>query len=185
MVPMPAEAQFWIFNTHTKHALVDGFYAARHKACMAAAKTLGVPLLADATSAQLAAAESRLKPESFRRARHVIEEIARVDATVKALKKGDLAGVGQLLTASHRSSQRLFENSTPELDFLVDTLESTPQVYGARLTGGGFGGAVMALTSKKFGAAQARRVARAYAKKFGTAPDVLHTRTGDGAALVP
>ena len=183
-VPLPGGAQFWIFNTHTKHALVDGLYAARHKACMAAAKTLGVPLLADATLKQLEAAKAKLKPEAYRRARHVIEEIARVGKTVKALKRGDLMAVGQLLTASHRSSQSLFENSTPELDFLVDTLVATPNVYGARLTGGGFGGAVMALTSKKFNAAQARRVASAYEKRFGEKPDVLHTRTGDGAALI-
>ncbi|HYP17286.1 MAG TPA: galactokinase [Opitutus sp.] len=180
-VPMPGEAQFWIFNTHTKHALVDGFYAARHKACMAAAKSLGVPLLADATLKQLETAQAKLKPEAYKRARHVIEEIARVAASVKALKRRDLAAVGKLLTASHRSSQTLFENSTPELDFLVDTLVAMPEVFGARLTGGGFGGAVMALTSKKFGPAHARRVVAAYRRKFGASPDVLHTQTGDGA----
>ena len=183
-VPMPAEARFWIFNTHTKHALVDGFYAARHKACMAAAKALGVALLADATKGQLEAAKEKLKPEIYQRARHVIEEIARVDATVRALKRGNLERVGKLLTASHESSRTLFENSTPELDFLVEELVKTPNVYGARLTGGGFGGAVMALTSEAFTTAQARKVARAYEKKFGAAPDVLQTRTGDGAAVI-
>lgn len=182
--PLPDDAQFWIFNTHTKHALVDGLYAARHRACMAAAKALGVKLLADATLPQLEAAKAKLKPEAYKRARHVVEEIARVAATVRALRKRDLAAVGRLLTASHRSSQTLFENSTPELDFLVDTLVAMPNVYGARLTGGGFGGAVMALTSKKFNAAQARKVAAAYAKAYGEAPDVLHTATGDGATLL-
>lgn len=183
-VPMPADARFWIFNTHTKHALVDGLYAARHKSCMAAARALDVPLLADATLPQLNAARAKLKPEVFKRAQHVIEEIARVAATVKALKKQDLETVGRLLTASHRSSQMLFENSTPELDFLVDELVETPHVYGARLTGGGFGGAVMALTSSKFGAVHARKVAARYAKHFGAKPDVLHTETGDGARLL-
>jgi galactokinase len=125
-----------------------------------------------------------LKPEAYKRARHIIEEIVRVERTVKALKRGDLAAVGALLTASHESSRVLFENSTPELDFLVATLVAAPEVYGARLTGGGFGGAVMALTSKKFGSAQARRVAAAYAKKFGAKPDVLHTQTGNGATLI-
>jgi galactokinase len=118
-----------------------------------------------------------------KRARHVIEEIARVDASVAALRQGDLAAVGRMLTASHRSSQTLFENSTPELDFLVDTLAAAPHVFGARLTGGGFGGAVMAMTDGEFGAADAGRVAAAYAARFGTAPDILHTQTGDGAAL--
>lgn len=183
-VPLPADAQFWIFNTHTKHALVDGLYAARHKACMAAAKVLGVPLLADATIAQLEASRERMSSENYRRARHVIEEIARVAQTVKALKSGKLEAVGRLLTASHQSSRTLFENSTTELDFLVDTLVGAKHVYGARLTGGGFGGAVMALTSPKFGSAQAKRVAAAYVKRFGEQPAVLHTRTGDGASLV-
>jgi len=182
-VPLPAGARFWIFNTHTKHALVDGLYAARHRECMDAAKRLGVPLLADMTPAALEAARAKLPPVEFRRAQHVVEEIARVGATVQALRAGDLAAVGRLLTASHRSSQALFENSTTGLDFLVDQLAAAPQVHGARLTGGGFGGAVMALTSPEFSEAQAAAVAAAYAAKFGARPDVLRAQTGDGAAL--
>lgn len=183
-VPMPAGAQFWIFNTHTKHALVDGLYAARHHECMEAAQALGVGLLVEAEPAMLEAAKARLAPAAYKRAKHIIDEIARVDATVLALRAGDLPTVGKYLTASHRSSQTLFENSTAELDFLVDTLTARPHVYGARLTGGGFGGAVMALTSEKFSAEDAAQVAAAYAKKFGASPDILHTQTGDGAAVV-
>jgi galactokinase len=183
-VPLPGSAKFWIFNTHTKHALVDGFYAARHRACMAAAKALGVPLLADASRADLKAAQANLKPEAFKRARHVIEEIARVGATVRALRRGDLEKVGGLLTASHRSSRVLFENSTPELDFLVGALTAEAHVFGARLTGGGFGGAAMALTSAEFSMAQANRVSAAYKKKFGSRPDVLRCATGAGAMLL-
>ena len=183
-VPLPAGAQFWIFNTHTKHALVDGLYAARHRECMAAAHALGVKALVDATPAMVAQHRIWPSPEVGRRARHIVEEIARVDAMVKVLAMGDLAEAGRLLTASHRSSQRLFENSTPELDFLVDTLSHTPQVYGARLTGGGFGGAVMALTTTEFTAEAAASVAAAYKGKFGTAPDVLRTQTGAGAEVV-
>ncbi|MDO8543790.1 MAG: galactokinase [Opitutaceae bacterium] len=183
-VPMPAGAHFWIFNTHTKHALVDGLYAARHAECMEAARGLGVPLLADVPPAALVVAERKLSPVVFRRARHIVEEIARVDATVMALRRGDLHEVGRLLTASHRSSQTLFENSTKELDFLVNRLVPTPHVHGARLTGGGFGGAVMALTSPEFGDAEASGVANAYAERFGARPDILHTQTGDGAAII-
>jgi galactokinase len=183
-VPLPAGAHFWIFNTHTKHALVDGLYAARHRECMEAAAALGVKLLVEASAADLSAHEKKLSPVAARRARHVIDEIARVGATVLALRSGDLRAVGELLTASHRSSQKLFENSTPELDFLVDALVATPHVFGARLTGGGFGGAVMALTSAEFGEAQARQVADAYAKRFDATPDVLHAQTGDGAEML-
>lgn len=183
-VPLPDGAHFWIFNTHTKHALVDGLYAARHKECMDAAKALGVGLLVEATPAALEGARGRLDGAAYKRAKHVIDEIGRVDATCKALPTGDLAAVGRLLTASHRSSQTLFENSTAELDSLVNTLEKTPHVHGARLTGGGFGGAVMAMTSAAFDNAQAQSVAGAYAAKFGSAPDVLHMQTGDGAAVL-
>lgn len=184
-VPLPAGAHFWIFNTHTKHALVDGLYAERHRECMTAAKALGIALLVDASPAEVAAKASTLPPAVAKRARHVVEEIARVGAAVAALRAGNLRDVGRLLTASHRSSQTLFENSTAELDFLVDALVAAPHVYGARLTGGGFGGAVMALTSPDFGDAQAQVVAAAYARRFGASPDVLHAQTGEGAALVP
>jgi galactokinase len=183
-VPLPTGAHFWIFNTHTKHALVDGLYAARHRECMAAAQALGVGLLVDATPAGLEAARDRCSDAVYRRARHVIEEIARVGAAVQALEQGDLAAVGRLLTASHRSSQTLFENSTPELDFLVDTLVAVPHILGARLTGGGFGGAVMALTTPEFAAADAARVAESYRLRFGQSPDVLHALTGPGATRV-
>jgi galactokinase len=183
-VPMPADAHFWIFNTHTKHALVDGLYAERHRECMEAAKTLGVNLLVEISPSALAASQAKLSPVAFKRAKHIVEEIARVDAAVHALRAGNLVAVGQLLTASHRSSQSLFENSTRELDFLVDQLVTTPHVYGARLTGGGFGGAVMAMTSGAFGEAEGRSVVAAYEQKFGARPDVLHCQTAAGAEVV-
>lgn len=180
-VPMPADAHFWIFNTHTKHALVDGLYSARHRECMEAAKALGVSLLVEASAAQVEAAQGKLSADAYKRAKHVVEEIARVGLTVQSLENGDLTTVGGLLTASHRSSQNLFGNSTAELDFLVDTLSTTAHVFGARLTGGGFGGAVMALTGPSFGFAQAQVVADAYEKKYGARPDILHMLTGQGA----
>jgi galactokinase len=183
-VPMPPAAQFWIFNTHTKHALVDGLYAARHRECMAAARLLGVTQLMDVSPEQLAEKISALPPIEGKRAKHIVEEIARVAATQTALAAGDLQALGALLTASHRSSQTLFENSTPELDFLVDELIQQAGVFGSRLTGGGFGGAVMALTDARFGDDQAQAVARAYAARFGSAPEILQTRTGDGAEVI-
>lgn len=184
VVPLPHGVHFWVFNTHTKHALVDGLYAARHRECMDAARALGVALLADVSPAQLAAGEGKLSGVQARRARHIVEEIARVEAAVQALRQGDLAAVGRQLTASHRSSQRLFENSTAELDQLVDALTARPTVYGARLTGGGFGGAVMAMTSAGFSEADAQQVAAAYAQRFGERPDILHTQTADGAQFL-
>jgi len=181
-VPLPPDAHFWIFNTHTRHALVDGLYAARHRECMEAARALGVKLLVEASPADVRAAEKKLSPVAFRRARHVVEEIARVDSAVATLPRGDLAAVGKLLTASHRSSQTLFENSTPELDFLVDALVATPHVHGARLTGGGFGGCIVALVDDT-----AVDDARAAAEAWGATVHVCRasdgvTREANGAA---
>ncbi|KXU37881.1 galactokinase [Cephaloticoccus primus] len=181
------DARFWIFNTHTKHALIDGLYAERHRECQEAARALGVAQLAELSPETSAArrAKAHLAPEIARRAQHVVEEIARVEAVRRALARGDLRTTGELLTASHRSSQHLFENSTPELDFLVDTLCTTPGVYGARLSGGGFGGAVIALTDAHFTRAQAETVAARYTARFGNAPEILETQTADGAQAVP
>ncbi|MBE2215649.1 MAG: galactokinase [Opitutaceae bacterium] len=189
LVPMPAGVRFWIFNTHKKHALVDSLYATRHKECMDAARLLkpskpGAQWLADFSPAEFAAAAAALPAAAAKRAKHVIEEIARVDAMGQALKSGNLAEAGRLLFASHESSRTLFENSTPELDFLVATLRGVPGVYGSRLTGGGFGGAVMAMTDASFDATAAARVADAYAAKFTDRPDVLACATADGAAVV-
>lgn len=183
-VAMPAGAHFWIFNTHTKHALVDGLYSARHSECMAAAADLGVKQLADASLELFQSEVHQLSPTVAKRARHIIEEIDRVAKTTAALATGDLVEVGNLLTASHRSSQHAFENSTPELDSLVDTLTRLPGVYGARLTGGGFGGAVMALTDGSFGEADADVVVETYRSRWGAEPQVLHMQTGEGAELI-
>lgn len=183
-VPLPANAHLWIFNTREKHALIDGFYATRHQECLAAAKALGVALLADLTPAQFAAKEKTLPPVLAQRAKHIVEEHARVHDTAVALQRGDLVAVGKLLTASHRSSQHLFENSTPALDQLVDLLEQHPAVLGARLTGGGFGGAVMALTKETFTESDAAGIARRHATRQHRAPEILHLQAADGAKIL-
>ena len=97
------------------------------------------------------------------------------------LERGDIAGVGRLLNASHESSKTLFENSCEELDYLVDTVSGVEGVYGARLTGGGFGGAVMAFTDDTFSQTQANEVAQIYEKKFGKKPMIFACASGDGA----
>ncbi|HEY5227406.1 MAG TPA: galactokinase [Opitutaceae bacterium] len=183
-VPMPEGAHFWIFNTHTKHALIDGLYAERHAECVEAARIIGVPLLRDVTPTMLGSAETKLSRTAYKRARHVVDEIARVEKAIIALRAGDMAALGKLLLASHRSSRTWFENSSPELDFLVDNLEPEKGVYGARLTGGGFGGAAMALTSAHFGKEGVERISDAYLTKFGSRPEVLHALTDDGASLL-
>ncbi|MCF3649950.1 galactokinase [Opitutaceae bacterium LMO-CP1] len=183
-VPMPTGVKFWVFNTPSGHALVDGLYAERHRECMAAAEALGVACLADASLEQLENARGLMTVESYSRAKHVISEIARVGAMCAALKSGDFADVGRLLTASHHSSQRDFANSTVQLDWLVDHLIETSGVLGARLTGGGFGGAVMGLATAEFDERAAKKVSQHFAEKFGQSPQVLQLATGNGAERI-
>lgn len=188
-LPIPAGTVFWVFNSMVKHALVAGDYAKRHASCMAAAETLRkydekITCLADASPSKVEACRSKLSAEDCKRALHVVSENARVLEMEHALAVGDLAAVGDLLKASHASSRDLFENSCPEIDFLVAELSAQPNVYGARLSGGGFGGIAIALASGDFSEAQAEKVADAFEAKFGKRPKYFRTTIGAGAALL-
>lgn len=186
--PLPHKCRFWLFNSTKKHALVDGLYAERHAECMEAAKILSeggkMRLLRHFTISDLEAAKSKMTQKVYNRAKHVIEENERVLKAKDLLLRGDITGVGKLLNASHESSKTLFENSCEELDFLVDTVSDIEGVYGARLTGGGFGGAVMAFTDDTFSQTQANEVSQIYAKKFGKQPMIFTCASGDGAKIV-
>lgn len=186
--PLPACVHFHVFNTGKKHALIDSLYATRHQECQRALADLRrrypeAGCLCDVTHEQLLAAKAELDPVLFRRAEHVICENQRVMQTVQALKMGDMKEVGRLLFASHASSRDLFENSCEELDYLVDALQGKPGVYGARLTGGGFGGAVMAVTDGNFSGNVITDVVDGYARRFGHSPATFHAQTGPGAGV--
>ena len=186
--PLPSNCKFWLFNSTKKHALVDGLYAERHAECMQGAKVLSEggqdrPLRAFTTS-DLEAVKDKLSDVVYRRAKHVIEENDRVMKAKEYLLSGDICSVGKLLNASHESSRKLFENSCEELDFLVDTVSTMKGVYGARLSGGGFGGAVMALTDESFSQEDADKVSEIYEKRFGKKPMVFTCASGDGAKVI-
>lgn len=188
-IPMPAGTHFWIFNSNKKHALVDSAYSDRNAECHEALAKLQLRYpeartLSDISVEQLEAARGEVDELLYRRASHIIGENDRVRAVETALTAGDLASVGAALTASHESSRVNFENSIPELDFLAQTLSGEANVYGARLTGGGFGGAVMAFTSADFDMNQARAVASAFSERFGLEATILHTKAGTGACLL-
>jgi len=187
-VGIPHGTHFWIFNTGVKHSLVDSLYSKRFEECQVgfeAAKRIApeIECLVRYPVDKLDELEAALDPVSFKRVRHVIEENDRVRRMLKMLKGDsvDLNEAGAFLTASHRSSQRLFENSVEELDFLVDQLEQVEGVFGARLTGGGFGGAVMAWASDAFCETDRDKVVASYKAKYGHEPKVIHCVTGDGA----
>ena len=141
-VPLPGDVEVVVVDSGQRRSVAASAYEERRSDCEAAAAVVGP--LREATVADLdALPDARLR----RRARHVVTENARVLESVEALRTGDLAGAGRLMNASHASLRDDFEVSTPELDELVDRLTATPGVYGARLTGAGFGGCVVALTA--------------------------------------
>ncbi len=139
-VPIPDGAEIRIIDPGQSRNLAGSPYAERRAACAAAEKRIG-PL----READLAAVERIDDRMVRRRARHVVTENARVMTAAKALRRGEWATVGDTMFASHRSLRDDFEVSTPLLDQVVERLADTAGVYGARLTGAGFGGCVVAL----------------------------------------
>ncbi|QXD32686.1 galactokinase [Candidatus Pelagisphaera phototrophica] len=188
-IPLGKNYSIWIFNTHKKHSLVESMYSERHNECFQAVDGLnGVGLriqyLADISPADFQSAKSRLLGTLSNRAEHIVSEIERVNRVKHLLEGGRVSEAGQLLFESHASSRDLFENSVEELDYLVEILKSLPNVIGARLTGGGFGGAVMALTEDAFSPDYAESVASAYRGRFGQPPEVIQCRLSDGVRVV-
>jgi galactokinase len=147
-VPLDGSVSVIIANSGVKHALVEGEYNARREDCEAAARTLGVRALRDVSSAMLEQNRGKLEDRILRRARHIVGENERVQEGARALRAGHVEGFGKLMFASHESSRRNFENSCPELDRLVEAASQSGDVLGARLSGGGFGGATINLVKK-------------------------------------
>jgi galactokinase len=116
-----------------------------------------------------------------RRCRHVVTENARTLAAVRAVAENDLDEVGRLMVQSHRSLQHDYEVSCPELDLCVDVATGLAGVYGARMTGGGFGGCTVNLVERDAVGAVSEALRGAFQHQFGRAPEVFATRASQGA----
>lgn len=178
-IPFPAGIDLLVVQSGVAHALNGGEYDERRAQCFEAARLLGVPALRDATSAQLAAAG--LPDLVGRRAAHIVGENERVFEAVEHLRAGRIAEFGRLMSASHESSRHNFENSTPQLDLLVEIARQQLGVHGARLTGGGFGGAIVAaVDSARIDEIQ-QAVLAAYRERSGIETRATRCHIGDGA----
>ena len=145
-VPMPASLQVLIIHSNVKRGLVDSAYNERREQCEAAAAFFGVKALRDVTLAQLEAAQAQLDPLIYARARHVISENNRTEAAAVALKSGDIKTLSALMAQSHQSMRDDFAITVPAIDFLVAEVAAIcGERGGVRMTGGGFGGCVVAL----------------------------------------
>ncbi len=180
-VMLPKGVEILIVHSGVERGLVEGAYNERRAQCEAAAAAVGVPALRDADVAMLEGAG--LDPLTLARARHVVTENARVLAATEALAAGDLVAMGALMAASHRSMRDDFAITVPRVDALVAELGALigPE-GGARMTGGGFGGAVVALCPAS--RADAVLADLTYRKPDGSAPLVLRETACDGANLV-
>jgi galactokinase len=167
-----------VIDTGVRHALSDGRYAARRRSCEQAAAALGVTSLRDVTGP--GQVERLSDPVLRRRARHVVTENARVLDAVALLRAGDIAGCGPLLTASHVSLRDDFEVSWPQADVAVEAA-TTGGALGARMTGGGFGGSVIALTQTRRGPDVRAGVEAAYDRRGWGAPRFLEALPSPGA----
>jgi galactokinase len=173
-----------IANTNVRHALGDGAYAQRRAECESAALELGVTSLRDATRSMVEAAKARLGPVLHRRARHVVTENERTLAAVRALESGDVRQAGALFYESHDSLRDDYEVSCSELDILVETARALGEasgVYGARMTGGGFGGSTVTLVKSEHVEAVGRALGRAYGLRTGRTMDAFVSRPARGA----
>lgn len=140
-----ADVHCLLIDSGVRHRLAESEYGRRRSECESAARKLGLHTLRTADGTLLDASRGILTETEFRRARHVVTEIERTQHAVKACESGEVLHLGRLLFESHASLRDDFEVSCAELDLLVDLAQQLPGIVGARLTGGGFGGSIIAL----------------------------------------
>jgi galactokinase len=173
-LPLPDTVELIVIDSGVTHSHATGEYRVRRAECDEAARRLGVALLRDLDD-DGARAAAQLPPPLDRRVRHVLSENARVLAARGALASGDGAALGRLLNASHASLRDDFEVSTADVDALVAIAQRNPAVLGARMTGGGFGGSIVAIARRGSARAAGRSIVAAYSATSGRS----------GALLIP
>ena len=179
--PMPGEAII-VCNSGVKHALVGGEYNELRQNCESAAGKLGAKFLRTVEVGQVEAGKSSLTRREYECARHVVSEIARVVAGARALREDDHKMFGQYMFQSHESSRDFLRNSTRELDILVELARKHPGCLGARLTGGGFGGATINLVAHHLAENFMQHMSAEYEKQTGVKLTPLVCQIVDGAA---
>ena len=178
--PIAGEAII-VCNSGVKHELVGGEYNELRKNCEGAAGKLGAKSLRGVELKTLEANKAKLEPREYECARHVVSEIQRVIAGERALRSDDHQQFGQYMFQSHDSSRDFLKNSTAELDLLVELARKHPGCLGARLTGGGFGGATINLVAHHQAESFIKYMAEKYQKEAGGELKPLLCQIVDGA----
>jgi len=188
-VPLPPGTSVVVMDTATRRGLVGSAYNERRTQCEAAARFFNVAALRDVSAEQLQALESGDGPASLdeltlRRARHVVTENARTVQAANAMRRGDALTLGRLMDASHVSMRDDFEISSDELNAMVRCARQQEGCYGARMTGGGFGGCAVALVRAEIADAFATAVDACYHQATGLVPNIYVCQATDGARLI-
>jgi galactokinase len=183
---MPPGTAIIIADSGIRRSLSGSAYNDRRSACEQAVVLLqkylpGIKSLRDVSTVELAAYSAFLPVEIERRAEHVVKEIHRVDQAMIALQRGDARMFGGFMFASHKSLRDLYEVSIPELDCLVETARGLPGIYGARLTGAGFGGCTVNLVDEKHADTFMQGLQDGYRKRTGREAKVYLCRASCGA----
>lgn len=180
--PIPDDLAIFIVNSNVKRGLVDSAYNLRRQQCEAVAKHFGVSALREVTIEQLNADQDKIEPELFKRARHVVTENDRAFATLKALKANDMASMSAAMKASHHSLRDDFEVTVKEMDGLVEIIDRViGNKGGVRMTGGGFGGCVVALVPSTMVDELTEVVNREYSEQFSLEPSIYLCTASQGA----
>lgn len=190
-LPLPEPAPMIVLcHSGVKHKLVEGEYKARRVQCEEAARIIGERIgvtprfLRDIPYEAFLEHQNELKPVVRRRAQHVMEENQRVLAGVEALERGDLQALGQCIFESHASSRDLFENTCPELDILIEEAQRIPGCYGAKMTGGGFGGATVNLVEAGQVDTFIKTIGAHYQKRTGLHCEPMVCQAAAGARIL-
>jgi galactokinase len=184
-VALPENLEIIAVNSMVKHELGVSAYRTRVQECAIAVECIRavhpqVSSLRDATPEML---EKTSMPRTvMRRARHIVSENLRVELFVNAAAKGNLERMGELFNESHRSMQHDYEITCDEVDFLVDAAVGIPGCYGARMTGGGFGGCTVNLLEPDSVPRFAESISARYRERFGIQPAIIRCVPSDGAA---
>ena len=184
-ISMPEDLIIMIINSNKKRGLVDSEYNTRREQCELAANTFNVAALRDLSIEQLEQGAEKLDAVTYRRARHVITENDRTLNAADALQANDLPLMAKLMAESHASMRDDFEITVPEIDYLVDLIkEQLDEAGGVRMTGGGFGGCIVALmTADKVDAVKAA-IENSYEKQTGLKESIYICQAKQGASLV-
>jgi galactokinase len=185
---LPRDTAIVIADSGLRRNLAQSAYNDRRAACEQAVELLrkhlpGIQSLRDVSTVELAAYNAYLPAEVARRAEHVVKEIHRVSQAIIALKRGDAEMFGGLMYASHKSLRELYEVSLPELDSLVEIARRLPGIYGARLTGAGFGGCTVNLVKENQAEKFMQGLQAGYREKTGRDARVYLCKASRGAEV--